>query len=210
MKSEGTQLIEELDKKPSATDIEIKEKNQLLGQEYRSKLKQILKEYREETADVLTKEQAKKEKKEKNRRNEDEKWEMYLAELRTKLAKIPPGITSIRKSIISLERKAPLIVKSEEQRQIYLKNYISARSKVVLEKRKKTLDMYKQLLPKIIQPEQFEEAIKTALENPQERNVSIENLVKAAMKKRRRILKLKPHKEDLQESCIITKPLREY
>ena len=171
---------------------------------------EVRKKYAKEMSHIPTKSQAMHIKKQKHGQERDTAWEAYLGELRPKLAKMPTGIRSIRKSLISLERKPPPIQKGEEERKKGLENFIAARGKAVIEKRKRVLDWYRELLPNVIPPEKIDEAIKQAYENPKNPNIPIEELVSSAIERKRRITGIKPHTQGLSESSIIVKPNRDY
>jgi hypothetical protein len=196
---------------------ELPNKRPLLTEEQLASLKShretmtvLRKKYAEEMSHLPTKSQAILQKKHRLKQERDTNWEAYLNELRPKLAKIPPGITSIRKSLIALERKPPPIQKSEEERVKGMENFIEARSKIVNEKRKRVLDWYRELLPRVIKLEEIDEAIKQAYENPKNPNIPIEDLINLAKEKKRRIAEIKPHTHGLSESSIIVKPNRDY
>jgi hypothetical protein len=178
--------------------------------EYREKMKAVRQQYAKETSHIPTKAQAKELKKKQLKSERDSSWEAYLSDLRPKLAKIPPGITSIRKSLISLERKPPPIVKDEEARSKGIENFVAAREKVVLEKRKKVLDWYRELLPRVIPPEEIDAAIRQANENPKNPNVPIGVLIAQSIEKKKRIAGLRPHTQNLPQSAVIVQPNRDY
>lgn len=169
--------------------------------EYERKVKEICTQYRKETAQVPTKAQILEQKKLTGKTKRDTEWQKYLDELRPKVAAMPYGTASIRASLRNLDRKPPPIVRTEEERKRRVENFIKARREVVLERRRRVLQWAQEM--KVIEPKDFEKAIRAAWANPTERNQSIEQLVQQQIERSERIRKIVPHADALEESILL-------